>query len=167
MEKIGVFYGTTGGRTEAVVKKLQNFFPNNECEFFDVAKGISEIKNFNNIILATPSYGAGEVQDDWAGNLSDLESLDLSDKTFALIGVGDQYSFGAFYVGGLRELYNILENKEAHVVGFTENSGYEFDDSPAIKDNKFVGLVIDDSFTCDEVLKRMSAWVQEIKKEFK
>ncbi|WP_426711245.1 flavodoxin [Cetobacterium sp. SF1] len=167
MEKIGVFYGSTGGRTEAVVKKLQHFFPNNECEFFDVAKGISEIKNFNNIILATPSYGAGDIQDDWAGNLSNLEAIDFSDKTIGLIGCGDQYSFGAFYVGGLRELYNVLERKNASVVGFTESSGYEFDDSPAIKNGKFVGLVIDDSFDCNEILKRMATWAEEIKKSFK
>ena len=74
MEKIGIFYGSTTGRTqeiaEAVAEKLGN------CDLIDVSNAKKDdLSKYSNLILASSTYGDGDLQSDWedfAGNLSDF-----------------------------------------------------------------------------------------------
>lgn len=165
MKKLGIFYGTCGGKTEEIVKRLDNFFPGNECEFFNVVDGIDKISEFENIILATSTYGFGEVQYDWQACIENLKKIDFSNKIVAFIGTGDQCSFGNSYVGGMRELYDIVKGADGNIIGFTSIDGYVFDNSPAVIDNKFIGLVIDDSFDKSTISEKLNNWIENIKKE--
>lgn len=53
-------------------------------EIFNVANGVSEIANFKNLILITPSYGVGQLQRDWEAHRAELEAMDFSGKKLLL-----------------------------------------------------------------------------------
>ena len=58
MKTVGIFFGTTGGKTQEVVDILAAQL--GDAQVFDVANGVDEMEMFDNIILASPTYGMGE-----------------------------------------------------------------------------------------------------------
>lgn len=166
MKKIGLFYGTTGGRTTGVVDEF-DFNLRDEVEIFNVANGIEEIKNFENLILVTPSYGFGELEAHWEAVIEEFKKIDLNNKTLALVGLGSQTTFGESFVGGIEVLYNIIIKNNGKIIGLTSTDGYNFEDCEAIVDGKFMGLVLDEENQDDMTPDRIYEWLEVIKKEFK
>lgn len=163
MKTVGIFFGTTGGKTKEVVDIVASQL--GDAQVFDVADGIDAIELFDNIILASPTYGMGELQDDWAGVIDELADIDFSGKTVALIGVGDAAIFGANYVESMKHFYDAVEPKGAKIVGFTSTDDYDFEASEAIVDDKFMGLPIDASFDEDEISSKVESWLERVKEE--
>jgi len=165
MKKIGLFYGTTGGRTTGVVDEF-DFNLRDEVEIFDVANGIEKIKEFENLILVTPSYGFGELEAHWESVLEDFKKIDFSEKTIALVGLGSQTTFGESFVGALEILYNIIINNGGKIVGLTSTDGYNFEECEAIIEGKFMGLVLDEENQDDMTPDRIYDWLEVIKTKF-
>lgn len=166
MKKIGVFYGTTTGITNGVVDEVEFYLRKDDYEVYNVANGISNISNFENLILITPTYGVGELQVHWNKVVKELESVDFSNKVVGLIGLGNQYAFGESFVGGLRVLYDIVTKNGGKVVGLTSTEGYHYEESEAIVDDKFVGLPLDETNQGDYTPERIEKWIAEVKKSF-
>ena len=165
MKKIGLFYGTTGGRTTGVVDEF-DFNLRDEVEIFDVANGIEKIKEFDNLILVTPSYGFGELEAHWEAVIEDLKKIDLTDKTLALVGLGSQTTFGESFVGALEVLYKIIIKNGGKIIGLTSTDGYHFEECEAIVEGKFMGLVLDEENQDDMTPDRIYEWLEVIKTEF-
>lgn len=166
MKKIGIFYGTTGGRTSAIVEEIEFNLKKIDHEIFNVKDGIKDIKNFDNLILISPSYGVGELQEDWLKVLAELKTIDFSGKVVGLVSLGNQYAFGETFVGALKYLYDIVTTNSGKVVGFTSTENYHFKESEAILDNKFVGLALDEHHQEDLTVERIENWILDIKNEF-
>ena len=166
MKKIGVFYGTTTGTTNGVVDEVEFYLRKDDYEVYNVANGISNISNFENLILITPTYGVGELQVHWNKVVKELESIDFSNKVVGLIGLGNQYAFGESFVGGLRVLYDIVTKNGGKVVGLTSTEGYHYEESEAIVDDKFIGLPLDETNQGDYTPERIEKWIAEVKKSF-
>lgn len=165
MKKIGLFYGTTGGRTTGVVDEF-DFNLRDEVEIFDVSNGIEKIKEFENLILVTPSYGFGELEAHWEAVIKDFKQIDLSGKTLALVGLGSQTTFGESFVGALEILYKIIIKNGGKIIGLTSTDGYHFEECEAIVEGKFMGLVLDEENQDDMTPDRIYDWLEIIKKEF-
>ena len=165
MKKIGLFYGTTGGRTTGVVDEF-DFNLRDEAQIFNVANGIDKIKEFDNLILVTPSYGFGELEAHWEAVIEDFKKIDLSEKTIALVGLGSQTTFGESFVGALEILYNIIIKNGGKIIGLTSTDGYHFEECEAIVDNKFMGLVLDEENQDDMTPDRIYEWLEIIRAEF-
>ena len=166
MEKIGVFYGTTSGKTEAIADEIDFNLRKIDHEIFNVADGIREIENYKNLILVTPTYGVGELQRDWESHRSELENMNFTGKKIALVGLGNQFTFGESFVEGMRKLYDIITARGGEVIGMTSNEGYLYKESEAVIGDKFVGLALDENNQDDETPDRVFAWIKEITKEF-
>jgi len=165
MNKIGLFYGTTGGRTTGIVDEF-DFNLRDEVEIFDVANGIEKIKEFENLILVTPSYGFGELEAHWEAVIEDFKKIDLTGKTLALVGLGSQTTFGESFVGALEILYKIITKNGGKIIGLTSTDGYHFEECDAIVEGKFMGLVLDEENQDDMTPDRIYDWLEVIKKEF-
>jgi flavodoxin I len=50
-------------------------------------------------------------------------------------------------------------------VGYWSTEGYEFSDSKALRDGKFVGLALDEDNQSDLTEERIKAWVAQLKQE--
>lgn len=166
MKSIGVFYGSTGGKTAAIAEEIDFYLRRDEHEMFNVAEGIEGMKDFDNLILVTPTYGVGELQKDWETVLPELKSMDFTGKTVALAGLGNQYAFGESFVGGIKVLYDIVIERGAKVIGFTSTEGYHYEESEAVIGDQFVGLALDEGNQDDMTPDRIADWIAEIKPLF-
>ena len=165
MEKVGIFYGSTGGSTkqaaEAIAKALGK-----GSELHDIEEATPEmIASYPNLVIGTSAWGIGDMQDDWERFVDELAEIDFAGKKVALFGVGDQAEYPESFVDGMGTLYCRLPDKNC-VVGFWPTEGYKFYFSLAEKDGQFVGLPLDphneDALTAD----RIKQWTTQLKKEF-
>ena len=124
------------------------------------------VEEFKNLILLTPTYGVGEVQEDWAAVMPQLEKIDFTGKKVAVAGLGNQFAFGESFVGGMRVLYDVVIKNGGEVIGFTSNEGYRYEESNAVIGDQFVGLAIDENNQDDETPERVMNWISELKKNF-
>lgn len=166
MKKIGIFYGSDGGNTRDAAEKISEKLGKENTEVVDVSKASkAQILGFDNLVLATATYGCGELQSDWDDILSEFDNSDFSNKVVALVGVGDQDTYSDTFCDSLYFLYEKV--KDAKVVGQTPTDGYEFSDSKAVgEDGKFVGLVLDYDNQDDLNDERISNWAKEVSPSF-
>jgi len=101
--------------------------------------------------------------DDWL--YENLVEMDLTGKKVAVFGCGDQASYSEYYCDAAGEVYDKLVAAGATVFGATSTDGYEHDDSKAIRDGKFVGLMCDEDNQYELSEDRAKAWVEQLKGE--
>jgi flavodoxin I len=167
MKKVGIFYGSTMGRTEKVAKMLRNELGKRNADIYNI-KDIStgDILKYDNLIFGTSAWGIGDMQDDWEDFIDTLAEMDLSGKTIALFGLGDQKTYPDSFADGLGTLFCRLPDK-SNVVGQWPVDGYKYYCSTAEKDGRFVGLVIDEDSQPELTEVRVKKWASQLKKELK
>lgn len=167
MKKIGIFYGSSTGQTEMVAEKLQRILGKENADIFNVdsASG-SDLEKYPYLIFGTPTWGIGDMQDDWEDFLSELEKADLSKKKVALFGLGDQDTYPESFADGVGVLFEKIKGKTT-IVGEWPAAGYHFADSDALRKDKFVGLIIDEENQSSMTDERLKKWVGIIRKDFK
>ncbi|MDY0052708.1 MAG: flavodoxin [Aliarcobacter sp.] len=159
-----IFFASNSGNSEEIASKISSEL--NDIEVFDLAKNkIEKINDYNKIILGGSTWGDGELNDDWEDAWVDFCKLDLSSKTIALFGLGDQESYSDEFCSALGIIYEQVNSMGAKIIGFTSCEGYYHDASKAQIDDKFVGLVIDEDNQDDLTDERIKNWVNEIKKD--
>jgi flavodoxin I len=164
MAKIGLFYDTDTGNTRKVAKMISKLFDDGDVELKSVTKlETSDFDNYSAFIIGTPTLGEGELPENWAEFMPQLDSISLQGKTVAMFGLGDQQDYGHEFVDGLGLLYEKLESIGASFVGGWPTEGYEYDFSAAEIDDQFVGLVIDQDNQSDLTADRVTSWVEQVK----
>jgi flavodoxin I len=167
MAKIGLFYGSTTGKTEMVVESIQKEFGESVVDLHNIADvDDSDFEEYTNLIVACPTWNIGELQSDWDGFYPDLDNIDFSGKKVAYFGTGDQIG----YADNFQDAMGILEEKISELggktVGYWSTDGYDFSESKAVRNGKFVGLAIDEDNQSDLTDERVKAWVLQLKQEF-
>jgi len=96
------------------------------------------------IIIGCPTWNIGELQSDWKDFCDQLDNIDFNGKRIACFGTEDQVG----YPNTFENAIGILEEKVSELggttVGYWSTDGYEFTDSKAVRDGKFVGLALDE-----------------------
>ena len=166
MAKIGIFYGSSTGHTEKVAELIAKAF-GTEAFTIDVSDATAEdLNKFPYLILGTSTWDIGGMQDDWEDFIETLQNADLKKKKVALFGLGDQENFPDSFADGPGVIYKAIAGKTT-IVGQWPVEGYEFDESEAVVDGKFVGLIIDEDNQSKLTADRIATWVEQLKKEFK
>lgn len=160
MSKTLVIFGSTTGTLEEYARSIADKLgaPVENIAHVDVDK----FQEYDNLILGTSTWGAGEIQDDWYSGLEKLKQVDLEGKTVALYGCGDAAGYGDTFCSGMREIYDAVKGKGAKLVGEVDAGTYSYDDSASVIDGKFVGLALDVNEDNDQ---RVASWVEVIKSE--
>ena len=162
MKKTCVIYGSSTGTCEDIAKRIASKLDN--AEVVDAAKlNVETIAAYDNLLLGTSTWGAGEMQDDWYDGVKALKAADLNGKTIALFGCGDSESYCDTFCGGMAELYKAVEGKGAILVGMVSADDYNFEDSEAVIDGEFVGLALDEMNESDKTDERIDAWIESFK----
>lgn len=173
MKKVGIFYGPAGGSTEKIAKQIQSKFGSENAELIPIKNTkASDLDRFENIILGCSTIGgetwnASKPKPDWDEFRPEFDKINYSGKTFALFGLGDNISYPRSFVDNMGIMAKILIAKNAKIVGQTKKDDYEFLDSEALIDDKFVGLPIDEDFESEKTEQRIESWVKVIKQDFK
>lgn len=166
-KKIGLFYGTQTGKTESAAEMIRDEFGGNVVTLHDMVKvDASDFDEYECLIIGCPTWNIGELQSDWDGFFPDLDDIDFSGKLVAYFGTGDQIG----YSDNFQDAIGILEEKISELggksVGSWSTEGYDFSESKAVKNGKFVGLALDEDNQSDLTQERIKAWVAQLKKEF-
>ncbi|MGD1942187.1 MAG: flavodoxin FldA [Leptolyngbyaceae cyanobacterium] len=165
MAKVGLFYGSTTGKTADAAEQVQAALGGEDVvDLFDVSeKSAADLAEYDCIIIACPTWNIGDLQDDWEAILDDLDDVDFSGKTVAYFGTGDQVG----YADNFQDAMGILEEKISGLggktVGYWPADGYDHTDSKAIRDGKFCGLALDDDNESDKTEERINTWCGQIK----
>jgi flavodoxin I len=122
---------------------------------------------YDYLILGVPTWFEGELPNYWDEFVPELETLDLKGKKIAIFGNGDQIGYPNNFVDGIGKMAEILESRGAVIAGETDAKGYKFAKSHALRNNKFIGLALDFENQEEMNNERISAWVNQLKKEFK
>ena len=164
MNKTCIIYGSSTGTCQGIAEKIASKLGIEAGDVYDVANIDSSTPDaYQNLLLGTSTWGAGELQDDWYDGLDKLKSANLSGKTIALFGCGDCESYGDTFCAGMDEIYNGLKDSGAKFIGQVSTDGYTYEDSAAVVDGKFIGLALDDVNEDDKTDERIDSWINEIK----
>jgi len=168
MAKIGLFFGSTTGNTQDIAERIQKEFGgDNVVTLHDISEvEKDEFSDYEKIIIACPTWDIGQLQSDWEGYYPELDEVDFSGKKVAYFGAGDQEG----YADNFQDAMGILESKISELggktVGYWSTDGYDFNESQAVKNGKFVGLALDEDNQAELTDERISTWVKQLKSEF-
>lgn len=158
---IGIFYATGKGDTKKACEYLGEKLNAKVIAVKDVASA-SEFEGFDLLILASSSYGFGDLHDDWSQKLNLLREANLKGKKVAIIGVGNQARHADSFCGGVVEFLPCI--KGSILLGSSDQNGYKFDNSSAFINGKFIGLMLDTKGD-SEYEKRIDEWARAIKSQ--
>lgn len=168
MAKIGLFYGTQTGNTQTVAELIQQEFGGDSVvELYDISGAdADDFEQYECLMIGCPTWNIGELQSDWEGFYDELNEIEFTGKKVAYFGAGDQVG----YADNFQDAMGILEEKISSLggttVGYWSTDGYEYNESKAVKNGKFVGLAIDEDNQSDLTNTRIKSWVAQLKKEF-
>lgn len=167
MNKTAIIYSFNTKKTGKVAERIKEAFGDAPVEMVN-AEEITEslFLSFGQIIMGVPTWFDGELPNYWDEFVPALEDMDLKDKKIALYGLGDQKGYPENFLDGLGLMADILEGQGAVLLGFTSTEGYEFESSLAERGEQFAGLAIDYENQGSLNKERISAWVEQLKKEF-
>ncbi|NES92211.1 MULTISPECIES: flavodoxin FldA [Okeania] len=168
MSNIGLFVGSTTGKTESAAEMVQEEFGGDDVVTIHNMNEVNteDFDGYQNIIIASPTWNIGELQSDWEGFFDELDNIDFNGKTVAYFGTGDQIG----YADNFQDAMGILEEKISSLggttVGYWSTDGYEHTESKAVKNGKFVGLALDEDNQAELTEERVKKWVAQLKIDF-
>lgn len=165
---VGLFFASTTGNSATIADLIQEQFKPEVVDVYDVLHTESErIHRYGNLIFGVPSWDRKAIHNDWNDFLPRLSKIDFRGKNVALYGLGDQKAYPDEFVNELGILYDWLIDRNIEVAGFWPNRNYSFNNSKAIRNGKFVGLVLDEDSQPEMTRGRITEWVKILRKEFK
>lgn len=169
MQRIGLFYASTTGNTEAVAERIAAMIEEVPVDLYDLAvEPVSRISEYERLILGISTWDFGELQEDWDMAWSELEKLDLHGHQVALFGLGDQLGYSEWFLDAMGLLGELIRARGGELVAPWPVEGYLFEQSRALnaEGSHFVGLAIDEDGQADQTEERITRWVPEVLRAF-
>jgi flavodoxin I len=156
-----VIYGSTTGNTEAAAEKIAAALGG--ADVLSVSDTASaDLDKYDVLIFGTSTWGIGDLQDDWEGNLDILEKIDYKGKKVGVFGLGDQEGYPDSFVDGMASLKAKISGVGGVLSGNWPVEGYNFDRSAAVEDGHFIGLALDEDNQPDQSDERIRTWVSQL-----
>jgi flavodoxin I len=169
MSNIGLFYGSTTGKTQSTAEMIQEEFGGEDVvtlhDISEIDDG-AEFADYDKLIIASPTWDIGQLQSDWEGFFDELDNLDFSGKQVAYFGTGDQVGYSENFQDAMGILEEKISSLGGKTVGYWSTDSYDFEDSKAVRNGKFVGLALDEDNQSELTEKRIKQWVTQLKTEF-
>lgn len=172
MDKIGIFFGTDSGTTRLIAKKmakkLGDGLTNKPLNVNRITP--EEMTQYDALILGTPTYGfdqlpgipTGIKAGSWEEFVPQLADMDFSGKRIALYGLGNQEKYTNTFADSLIHLYRFFSQRGAEMIGSWDTEDYSFEQSMAVVDGKFVGLVLDQQAQPLLTDQRIDDWLAQV-----
>lgn len=167
MNKTGIFYSFHTNKTAKISEKIIEAFGAEQLEVLN-AEEVDEqnFMKFDNYIIGVATWWDGELPNYWDEFVPAIEDMDLTGKTFAIYGLGDQIRYPENFNDGVGIFADLVESRGAKVVGYTSREGYTYESSRAERGDKFCGLCIDQENQARLSSKRVENWVRDLKNQF-
>ena len=165
--RIKLIYGSDTGNTELVTEDITKLL--DDVEVTTVADLTPEDWDHDKFILGIPTWYDGDLQSDWEEYFEEFKTIDFTDKTVAIFGLGDQLGYEEWFCDGVGILAEVVLKNGGTVIGYTDkDESYDFETTPKsiIKDDVFYGLCIDEDNQGELTQERLSKWVEQLKLEY-
>jgi len=165
--KIGIFYGSSTGNTEMAA----NLIKQEMGDFVGVVRDVrhasrEELAEFDVLLLGVSTWNIGEMQDDWAEFLPQLEAVDLTGKRVAIFAQGDAQGYPYNFLDAMGELWGVVQKRGAELIGVWPTEGYEFKESQGLCDEThFLGLGLDEDNEPELTEERVRGWLLQVVSE--
>jgi len=164
MAKIGLFYSFNTTKTLVAAGKIAAELGEDIVSSVNVEEvDEEEFMSYDKMILGVPTWFDGELPNYWDEFVPAMEEMDLSGKTIAIFGNGDQKGYPENFADALGIMANLVEKLGGRLIGFTSAEGYNFEKSKALRGNQFTGLVLDFENSADQADDKIREWVAHIK----
>ena len=172
MGKIAIFFGPTDGAVHRVANKIRDGIGNDKVVMVPVKEATaSDLEKFDKIIFGLSTVGKETWKStysnlDWARFLPETGKARYEGKILAIFGLGDHITYAAAFVDHMALLGRELIKNGATLVGQVSTDGYEFDESEALIDGKFIGLPVDEDFEPELTDERIQLWLEQLRPHF-
>ncbi len=172
MSKIAIFFGPLDGAVNRVADKIRDAIGKDKVEMVPVKDAtVADLEKYDKIIFGISTVGKETWHStysnlDWAEFLPEIAKTRYEGKTLAIFGLGDHVTYAATFVDHIGLLGKELMDKGAVLSGQVPVDEYEFDDSNAVVDDKFLGLPVDEDFEPELTDERVQKWVKQIQPDF-
>lgn len=157
---IAVIYGSSTLNTEYSAQRIHAAFGDDVADLHNVKYLEPQlIEERKNLVFVSSTWGTGDLQDDWELFFPQLDSIDFTDKTVGLVGLGDQENYPDTFCDGISLLFDKVHERGGTVIGTTSIEGYSFTRSKAVRDGVFVGLILDEDNQASKSGERIQEWV--------
>lgn len=172
MSKTAIFFGPLKGAVNRVADKLKDVIGEDKVVMVPVNEAsVADLEKYDKIIFGMSTVGKeswdAQFQNvDWAKFLPEIGKTRYEGKTLAIFGLGDHVTYGSTFVDHIAVLANELTKNGAVLIGQVPVEDYEFEESEAVVDGKFMGLPIDEDFEPELTDERIEKWVKQISADF-
>lgn len=172
MSKIAIFYGPEGGSVNRVADVIKNAIGEDKVTLVAVKDAsAADLEKYDKIIFGLSTVGKDTWDseystNDWGKFMPEIGKVDYSEKKVAIYGLGDHVTYAHAFVDHIGLLGKELMNNGAVLAGPVDTDGYEFEESEAVVDGKFIGLPIDEDFEPEMTEERVAAWLEVLKPDF-
>ncbi|MGD1715954.1 flavodoxin FldA [Dapis sp. BLCC M172] len=168
MSKIGLFVGSTTGKTEEAAEIIQKEFGGDDVVTIHnmTDAQTDDFDGYQNLVIASPTWNIGELQSDWEGFFEELDNIDFKGKKVAYFGTGDQIGYADNFQDAMGMLEEKISSLGGTTVGHWSTDGYDFTESKAVKNGKFIGLALDEDNQAELTEERIKKWVAQLKTDF-
>lgn len=166
--RIGLFYGSSTCYTEMAAEKIRDFIGADIIDIHNIKDvPLTKVNDYSLLIFGISTWDFGELQDDWESHWQEASTLNLSGKTLALYGMGDQEGYAEWFQDALGMLHDAVAQPGLKRIGFWPNEGYDFEASKGLTSDKtqFVGLALDEDSQYELSDQRIAAWCTQILEE--
>jgi flavodoxin I len=172
MDKTAIFFGPLDGAVHRVAEKIRKVIGEDKVIMVPVKDAsVEDLEKYDKIIFGISTVGKETWESiytnvDWAKFLPEISKTTYQNKTIAIFGLGDHITYSSTFVDHIGLLGHELMKKGAALVGQVSTDGYEFDESEAVVDGKFLGLPVDEDFEPELTDERVKNWLAQIRPSF-
>lgn len=119
MHKTLIVYSTVGGNTELVVNQISQILSSNDFNVISTRVDVFKtetILDYDLVILASPTYNQGTLEDHFKPFMKELKKLDISNKKFAVVGLGSLKYYPEYLTEAATIFEDFLKKKNAILV---------------------------------------------------
>lgn len=174
MARIGIFFGTDTGRTRLIAKQIAKKLGDAADAPVNIGRTtLADFLAYDALIVGSPTLGDGMLpgestglsQPSWEEFIAQLADSDLSGKTIAIFGLGDQKKYPDEFVDAIGLLHDAFAARGARLVGRWPTAGYDFAASQAVDGDEFLGLALDQHHQPVLTEERIATWLAQITPE--
>ena len=162
--KTAIVYSHKAVKTTQAAKMIKKDLGIDHIDDIDI-ESISpdKLKDYNLLILGVPTWFDGELPYYWDEVVPALEDINFRNIKVAIFGNGDQVKHPENFGDAVGIIAEVFENSGATIIGNTSINGFTFESTRAIRDGKFIGLVLDFENQHKQNAGRIKDWTKEIK----
>ena len=164
--KAALIYSFATKKTSTAAKLIKENL--NELNLTEIdAEGLNagNLEQYDILIAGAATWFDGELPTFWDEQIPALEDLNLKGKHVALFGIGNQVEYPEHFGDSIGLLADVFASTSAKIIGATSTEGYTFEDSKSVRNNQFVGLMLDFENQHNLNESRIENWCKQLKKQ--